>query len=824
MNRNVAALVAFLSAAPLHAQHKRPMVVEDLFNLQTLSDVRISPDSTSIAVVIQRAWSDPETFRPYTMFGNDHADIWVLPADGGPARNITRGAKDGSGYWNPVWSPDGRRLAVLSTAGGDNVRAYVWDRPSEQVRRLSDRGVDLLAGTDATGTGTFCPVQWVDERRLLAIVLPTGEQPLGFRQRRQTQRIAAEAWKKAARGREPTSSVLEGGVPPGPDRASQLLLVDVVTNRVQVLAQGGIRHVLLSPDRRHAAVIAQARPPLPAAGQLRADQWTAPSRLGVVSLRDGSTIRWVEGLYNPVVDFGTHPHRWSPRGSALAVLAAERAELGSARAVFVVSPQDLTVRRAAGNLAASAVCWGDGEQLLVRARTPGQGERSDWWSVGSAPAEPRNLTAALPVVPAQLVRMRRSNEVIGLADGKLWTFDLTTGRHQPLVEAGTSVSAIVWPAAEDIATSSLSSMIVRVREADDEFLLRVDLSTLRAEVSKFVQPAKSSTLAGYHPERNLAVFAAPQDPNGSFLWTRTAKRPDFAQRIALNLQLAGIEGGEPMLIDYRTTDGQELKGLLLLPAGYQRGKRYPLVTWVYPGTIIRDIASERNWTTKNRAHQDNLHVLAGYGYAVLVPSMPGSRMREELPIGVLPGVDRVVELGIADGDRVAVAGQSGGGFATYSLITQTNRFKAAVAISGPANNLTSYASFSGEMRYSDDVDEIVGGASEGRYGVPPWKDTDRYVRNSPITFIDRVETPLLIVHGDIDYVPIQHAEEVFSSLTRLGKRVRFVRYWGESHGPADSPANLRDRWQQMLRWLDTYLRDVALARPNPISTRPRVHP
>ena len=72
-------------------------------------------------------------------------------------------------------------------------------------------------------------------------------------------------------------------------------------------------------------------------------------------------------------------------------------------------------------------------------------------------------------------------------------------------------------------------------------------------------------------------------------------------------------------------------------------------------------------------------------------------------------------------------------------------------------------------------------------------------------FINRVETPLLIVHGDIDYVPIQQSEEVFTSLARLGKRVRFVRYWGESHGASDSAANARDRWRQIFTWLDTYL-------------------
>jgi dipeptidyl aminopeptidase/acylaminoacyl peptidase len=134
------------------------MEIKDLFDIQTLGDVRISPDGTSVAIVIQRAFSAPATFRPYNMFGNDQADIWIMPADGGPIKNITGGAKDGIGFWGPVWSPDGERLALLSTAGGDNVRAYLWTKRSGRLQRLSDRGVDMGVGTEAarSNTGRQC--------------------------------------------------------------------------------------------------------------------------------------------------------------------------------------------------------------------------------------------------------------------------------------------------------------------------------------------------------------------------------------------------------------------------------------------------------------------------------------------------------------------------------------------------------------------------------------------------------------------------------------------------------------------------------------------
>jgi hypothetical protein len=89
-------------------------------------------------------------------------------------------------------------------------------------------------------------------------------------------------------------------------------------------------------------------------------------------------------------------------------------------------------------------------------------------------------------------------------------------------------------------------------------------------------------------------------------------------------------------------------------------------------------------------------------------------------------------------------------------------------------------------------------------GNPPWKDLGRYIRNSPISYVDRVQTPLLIVQGDMDEgSPIQQGEEFFTSLNREGKRVRFVRYLGEGH-VLQSPANIRDFWMRTYAWLDEF--------------------
>jgi dipeptidyl aminopeptidase/acylaminoacyl peptidase len=190
-------------------------------------------------------------------------------------------------------------------------------------------------------------------------------------------------------------------------------------------------------------------------------------------------------------------------------------------------------------------------------------------------------------------------------------------------------------------------------------------------------------------------------------------------------------------------------------------------------------------------------------------SNPAIDMNLELTKGVLPAIDKLIELGVADPERVALMGHSLGGFATYGLVTQTNRFKAAIAISGFSDLLSLYNSVFPTHRYLSYIDEDAvlpwQAGLEGLYrmGNPPWRDLARYLRNSPITNVDRVRSPLLIIHGDMDFVPIEQAEEFFNALYRQGKRARFIRYWGEWH-LLNSPANIRDFWNQVYAWLDEF--------------------
>ena len=100
-------------------------------------------------------------------------------------------------------------------------------------------------------------------------------------------------------------------------------------------------------------------------------------------------------------------------------------------------------------------------------------------------------------------------------------------------------------------------------------------------------------------------------------------------------------------------------------------------------------------------------------------------------------------------------------------------------------------------------------------GVPPWKDPERYIRNSPLFSADKIQTPLMLIHGDDDFVDVGQPQELFNALQRQGKDSVFVRYWGEGH-TFGSPANIRDMWQRIFAWFDDYLDIARDARGNVI--------
>jgi dipeptidyl aminopeptidase/acylaminoacyl peptidase len=282
----------------------------------------------------------------------------------------------------------------------------------------------------------------------------------------------------------------------------------------------------------------------------------------------------------------------------------------------------------------------------------------------------------------------------------------------------------------------------------------------------------------------------------------------------LNPQLAEIEEPRWMSFDYLSLDGTKQYAKLLLPHDYVAGTRYPTVVFVYGGRTQSEDGSPAD---RNESDFLNLLLLAGHGYAVLFPSMPlrGIDPMPHLNDGVDPAVDRAVGLGITDPNRLAVMGHSYGGYSVYGMITQTRRYLAGIGLMGVSDLVSGYAEFDPRYRYSDpnwaSIVGPLGESSQLGIGVPPWVEPKRYIRNSPIFSSNKIETPLLIVSGDLDGIPGMQDEQMFTVLNRQGKRVEFVRYLGEQHG-LESPPNILDMWQRVFAWLDTYVKNPTAAK------------
>jgi len=272
---------------------------------------------------------------------------------------------------------------------------------------------------------------------------------------------------------------------------------------------------------------------------------------------------------------------------------------------------------------------------------------------------------------------------------------------------------------------------------------------------------------------------------------------------SLSSGLGRIALGAQREIEWQMPDGRRLRGELILPPGYEEGKPVPTILEVYAGSVGRRRLRQLGTT----AFMVNPYLLAAHGYAVLFPDIPleGSNPYSQIPGPVLAAVQKVIDMGIADSERLGVMGQSYGGYTVFSLITQTDVFKAAVSNAGMVNLLTTYTRFA-EQNGRDWTWYCETG--QGRMCATPWERRGAYIRNSPFFYLNRVSTPILITCGDKDVLDsVGQAHEAFVGLRRLGKTVEMRIYENEGHGhQAWTSANYRDFCERVIEWFDAYLK------------------
>jgi dipeptidyl aminopeptidase/acylaminoacyl peptidase len=809
----VALFVPFIcSGVGAQQPPQRPMTPDDVLRLEELGDLALSPDGMWLAYVVKRAKT--VTYHKWDfLWGNDRADVWLVATGGGKPQNLTNGASDGSGFWLPVWSPDANRLAMLSTRGG-NVRLWVWEKSSGTLKPLTARGVETF------DLGNKGPV-WVSDRELICPVLPQGERPLSMTIEVEAGEKAMREWPKAWKGDEATVSMLESGVPVDVSKRpqSELVAIDAATGAARAVTKApSFRDLQPSPDKRFLALLVQTEQMVPDPRKLlppREGKLFGAYLVNTSGNEAGTRIGGIREVFQGSLT-------WCPDGNRFAMVGSRIGSPQPVPSIFVCTSSGICETTSDGTIDPTPavhdqpkLVWSAKKELLVLAKpseAPGAGEkggRTDWWLV-SPSAAPRNVTASLKSAPVPLLP-REDGSFVGVADGDLWLIETSTARSRNLTESfEPKIASIVWPKGPTLDKGGLTQVIVGVAKGQTTELYAIELPS--GKVGAFAKPTPDATLAEFRPGEKAAVFTAATR-GGTFLWLQR-RGTEPTRVVEANGFLRGVAEGKTLQVEYRGLDGQHLKAWVILPVGYQEGTKYPLVTWVYAGSIAGEKPSVL--ANLNEAISLNLQLLAAHGYAVLLPSMPlsaeglTSDPYMELSKGVLPAVDKVIELGIADPNRLGLMGQSFGGFSTYGLITQTTRFQAAVALAGLSDLASLYAQFDARQRYDAFPQEdlfymFLAESGQERLGNPPWKDFGRYIRNSPIFYVDRVETPLMIIQGDMDYVAMQQGEQFFMSLYRQNKRAEFVRYWGEGH-VLEGPANIRDMWQRIYAWFDEFLK------------------
>ena len=791
-----------MSADGEQPSSRRPLTPDDLLALEELGDVALSPDGEWLAFVVRRARRTMTFHKHDFLFGNDRGDLWLVATSGGVARNLTNGERDGAGHWAPRWSPDSRRLALLSTRDA-NVRVWVCDVETGDLRRLCERAA--LIDSHAA------PMVWTSDRELLVATLAEGERPLRMRIETQAAETVMREWPKAWRGLEPTASVLDSGLPERFEERPQgaLVLVDAVSGAERMVLTGSCRDLRAAPDGRHVAFVRQVGVRRPhESGKL--ERAAEPGLLGVVTTAGDVVTAGVAEIDAPQ---STSLH-WSPDGSEVALIAGG----GAPRSIFRYRPGDGRVLRVTGpGLHATGLTWAAGDGILAYAKPvdgpSGSPPRADWWLAEDG-GEPRNLSAGVARVPARLHPQAGRQEFVGLADANVVRLSLSDGRWSTLTEDfEPRIVWQLWPGRGARDHETVDRLLLVADDATSRGWHELDLRS--GELRLLDPPSTAGWLLDHAPEHDAAVAIAT-DRTGARLWLWRPAAGRHTAVVETNTWLSTVAEGELRRVDYRGLDGGALRGWLILPVDYEPGRRYPLIVEVYPGFVFEGETPPMRMLSIDGHHVHNPQLLAARGYAVLYPSMPLGPEGEpgeplaELTNGVLPAIDAAIELGIADPDRVGLMGHSFGGFATYGLIAQTRRFRAAVAVAGLADLASVYGQFDPRSRYDAHPHEqmlqmSLAETGQLRMGVAPWEDPDRYVRNSPLFAAGAIETPLLVIQGDMDYVPMAQGEQLFSALYRQGRRARFVRYWGEGH-VLQSPANIRDMWERIHAWFGEFLR------------------
>lgn len=634
---------------------------DDMLKVKSVSDVQISPDGRSVAFAVTQ--HNLEIDEPISQ-------VWLARADGTRPFQLTHEMHSSA---SPRWSPDGKRVAFLSTRSG---LSNIWISTSDggETKQLTD---------SKSGVSAF---RWSNNGRLIAFTAPMD--PSGEEEKR---RKAKEDWHVVGTGytyqRLWVVPVVTHGDGPQPAR-----LLTKQDYQLEGAFGGGFMD--WSPDDRKIVFAHMPRP--------RFDDWRKLD-IAEVDVESGA-IRSV-------------------------------AETPAAEDTPLYSP--------------------DGKWIAYR--------RSD-------------------IPPGWAIDFRIC--IVPVSGGQAHELSETFNREPSLIG---------W-------TSDSRSVLVQESLGTTRALYRVPLDG--AAIS-FYAPGKGDfSGASLNSTRTVIGFSAEDStapPEAYALPLSGSATPSQASHV--NLDMPTLPLGLTRVIHWKGPGSLGIEGLLTYPVGYKEGKRYPLIVISHggpPSNFSQDfIALPSHYP---------IAAFASRGYAVLRSNVRGStgygkrfRYANYGDWGggdfhdMMAGVDKVIEMGVADPGRLGIAGWSYGGYMTSWAITQTHRFKAA-SIGAPVTDLASMNGTADMWTFTPDY-----------MHAESWENPEVYVKHSPVYNAKGVTTPALIQQGSDDtVVPLGQGEEYYNALQAQGDPVRMVVYPRSGHSPRESKI-VRNIMQENLAWFDKYL-------------------
>ena len=807
----IAALAIVPSALP-HGQARQqaaggsgylmpPKVIVDMLDAPPTPSVVVAPDRRMVALLERHSLPtiadlaqpihriagvriNPKTNGRQQRTGGVFAVTLKAVADGTEKKvNVPPGARIGA----VSFSPDGKRLSFTNTKD-NGIELWVADTATGQSKLMS--GAERLNGTGGD------PCDWLEDSvTLLCQLIPGGRGAAPAEPSVPTGPNIQESRGKAA-----PAPTFEDLIKTNHDEdlfeyyfTSQLATIDAASSKKTPIGRPGILdNAQASPNGEYVLVSRQKRPfsrLVPMNGfPADVEIW---SRKGDV-VRKIADLPSAEGVPINGVRTGPRNQRWRPDQPATLtwVEALDEGDLKN-----VVPFRDKVVALAA----------------------PFKGEPTEVikteWRFGGLLYTERGL-AFLNESDRATRRTRGWILDGGKEPRKLWDRRQQDAYNNPGVpvtrrggggRAGADFGGLILQRGDAIYLAGQGAS----PEGDRPFLDRLDLRTLKTE--RLFRSA----------EKTYETVIAPLDDDAKPLLTEyeTLKDPPnyYVRDVAAGTRKAITQFKDPapqltgvlkQFVTYARKDGVQLSGTLYLPPGYKKGERLPLLMWAYPRefTDAADASQVSGSPYRFIRVSGISHLfLLTQGYAIFDnPTMPivgpGETANDsyvpQLVASAEAAVDKVVEMGVADRDRIAVGGHSYGAFMTANLLAHSDLFKAGIARSGAYNRTLTPFGFQAERRTF-------------------WEVPDIYGRMSPFFYANKINEPILMIHGEADdnsgTFPIQ-SERLYMALKGHGATVRYVTLPHEAHGYTGRESVMHTL-AEMINWLDRHVKNAELKAP-----------